>query len=69
MAFVEVNGKPVFGVNSSTLVRDADKNLGRSWADDLGLKYGQGTGQYLTHGEAHSLMRVLSDKLDGSCVG
>jgi hypothetical protein len=58
VAFVEVNGKPVFGVNSSTLVRDADKNLGRYWADSLGLKYGQGTGQYLTHGEAHSLMRA-----------
>ena len=65
VAFVDLDGKPVFGVNSSVLVRDTDKELGRSWADTLGVKYGQGTGQYLTHGEAHSLMRAY-EKSRGS---
>lgn len=65
MAAVDLNGQPVFGVNSSSLVRDADKNLGRSWANDMGLQYGQGTGQFLPHGEAHSLMRAY-DKSGGN---
>ena len=56
VAFVDVDGKPVFGVNSSTLVRDADKNLGRSWIDRLGL--GRGEGQIVWHAEGHSLMRA-----------
>jgi hypothetical protein len=56
VAFVEVNGKPIFGVNSSTLVRDADKNLGRSWIDRLGLS--KGKDQIVWHGEGHSLMRA-----------
>lgn len=56
VAFVDVGGKPIFGVNSSALVRDVDKNLGRSWRDRLGL--GQGEGQIVWHAEGHSLMRA-----------
>jgi hypothetical protein len=53
----------VFGVNSSIIskVSDAGKRtrkLGYDWADKLGLQYGVGRGQFLTHGEAMALMRA-----------
>jgi len=56
VAFIDLDGKPVFGVNSSVLVNDADKNLGRKWRDELGLN--QGEAQMTFHAEAHSLMRA-----------
>ena len=33
VAYVEVGGRKVFGVNSTALVNDADKPLGRMWRD------------------------------------
>jgi len=62
VAFVEINDHRVFGVNSTALVRDADKDLGRMWRDQLG--FNQGQAQSLFHGEAHSLMRAY-EKLGG----
>ena len=56
VAFVDLGGKPVFGVNSSVLVKNADKNLGRYWRDRIGFTKGQD--QVVWHGEAHSLMRA-----------
>ncbi|MEQ9411555.1 MAG: deaminase [Fuerstiella sp.] len=56
VAYVEVGGRKVFGVNSTALVNDADKALGRMWRDRLGFNAGQA--QALFHGEAHSLMRA-----------
>jgi hypothetical protein len=56
VAFVDVDGQPVFGVNSSALIRDADKNLARQWRDQLNL--GRGKDQVFFHAEAHSLMRA-----------
>ena len=65
VSFVDIDGNPVFGVNSTNLARDIDKNLGRDWASTLDLQYGRGTGQFLTHAEAHSLMRAY-DKTGGN---
>lgn len=56
VAVIDINGKPVFGVNSSALIRDKDKNLGRQWRTKLGLNRGQA--QVVSHAEAHSLMRA-----------
>lgn len=56
VAFVDVGGRPIFGVNSSVLIRDADKELGRSWSRHLGL--GRGKDQVFWHAEGHSLMRA-----------
>ncbi|MCQ2995017.1 hemagglutinin repeat-containing protein [Pseudomonas syringae] len=56
VAVVEVNGQKVFGVNSSALLNDADKNLGRQWREKMG--FNQGEGQVVFHAEAHSLMRA-----------
>ena len=56
VSFVEVNGRRVFGVNSTALVRDVDKNLARAWRTRLG--FNQGQAQALFHAEAHSLMRA-----------
>ncbi|AZE86898.1 VENN motif pre-toxin domain-containing protein [Pseudomonas orientalis] len=56
VAVVEVNGQKVFGVNSSALVNDADKNLARQWRDKMG--FNQGEGQVVFHAEAYSLMRA-----------
>jgi hypothetical protein len=55
VAFVEVNGKKIFGVNSSVISNDL-KNLGRKWRDKIGL--GRGKDQVFFHAEAHSLMRA-----------
>ena len=63
VAFVDVGGTPIFGVNSSTLVNDVDKNLSREWRDRLG--FNQGEGQVVFHAEAHSLIRAF-DKSDGN---
>ena len=63
VAFVEAGGKRVFGVNSTALVRDIDKNLARTWRDRLGFNAGQA--QSLFHAEAHSLMRAY-EKLGGA---
>ncbi|WP_397386271.1 deaminase [Paenibacillus sp. VCA1] len=64
MAFTEVNGKKVFGINSSA-ISDESKNLGREFLKSMqekgyfeGKRYGQGLTQVLTHAEAHSLMRA-----------
>ncbi len=57
VAVVEVNGNKVFGVNSSALVNDVDKNLGRKWRDLIGFTRGQD--QVVFHAEAHSLMRAF----------
>ncbi|MDL2182701.1 hemagglutinin repeat-containing protein [Pseudomonas sp. ChxA] len=56
VAVVEVNGQKVFGVNSSALINDADKNLARQWRDKMG--FNQGEGQVVFHAEAYSLMRA-----------
>lgn len=53
---MDINGQAIFGVNSSALLRDVDKNLARSWRDKLGLNRGQA--QVVFHAEAHSLMRA-----------
>ncbi|WP_342481936.1 deaminase [Paenibacillus sp. FSL L8-0340] len=60
----EVNGKKVFGINSSAISNES-KNLGREFLKSMqekgffeGKRYGQGLTQVLTHGEAHSLMRA-----------
>ncbi|MCH5599228.1 deaminase [Niabella ginsengisoli] len=55
VAFVEVNGEKVFGVNS-TLLGEGDKDLGRSWRDKIGL--GAGKSQVFFHAEANSLMNA-----------
>ena len=56
VAVVDLKGRPVFGVNSTALVRDADKNLARQWAKKLG--WDTGKAQTLFHGEGHALLRA-----------
>lgn len=63
VAYVEAGGRRVFGVNSTSLVRDVDKNLARTWRTKLGFNAGQA--QALFHAEAHSLMRAY-EKLNGA---
>lgn len=65
VAFVEVNGNKVFGVNSSLLSGES-KDLGRDFFKVMKEKgllgnakhYGGGEAQVLTHAEAHALMRA-----------
>ena len=67
VAFVEVNGNKVFGVNSS-LLSDADKDLGRKYFAEMKQAgyfenvdiYGRGSGQVFTHAEGYSLMKAYS---------
>lgn len=56
VAVVEVNGQKVFGVNSSALINDADKNLARQWREKMG--FNQGEAQVVFHAEAYSLIRA-----------
>ncbi|WP_242842088.1 deaminase, partial [Ruminiclostridium cellobioparum] len=65
VAYVELNGTKVFGVNSSVL-SDESKDLGREFLKSMQAKgflnevksYGQGHSQVLTHAEGHALMRA-----------
>ncbi|HAH9012797.1 TPA: type IV secretion protein Rhs, partial [Escherichia coli] len=56
VAYIEINGRKIFGVNSSVL-SDKAKDLGRYWVDRL--KLGRGVSQVAYHAEAHSLMRAF----------
>tara|TARA_R110002095_G_C4202346_1_gene235160 strand:+ start:318 stop:722 length:405 start_codon:yes stop_codon:yes gene_type:complete len=56
VAYVEIEGNKIFGVNSTALLNDADKNLGRMWREKL--KFSAGRAQALFHAEAHALMRA-----------
>ncbi|NIF05929.1 hypothetical protein F3J23_10800 [Chryseobacterium sp. Tr-659] len=62
VAFVDLDGKKIFGINSS-LLSDSSKNLGRKWKEILGL--GRGKDQVLFHAEGHALMRTY-ERLGGS---
>ena len=67
VAFIEVNGEKIFGVNSS-LLSETDKMLGKQYFADMkkagyfnNVKaYGSGSAQVFTHAEGYSLMRVHS---------
>ena len=74
VAFVEVNGQKVFGVNSR-LLSNSEKDLGRSMFSNMkkggffsGVKaYGNGHGQVFTHAEANSLLKAYSQY--GDAIG
>ncbi len=67
VAFTEVNGEKIFGVNSSLLSK-TDKMLGKQYFADMknagyfsNVKaYGSGSGQVFTHAEGYLLMRIHS---------
>lgn len=56
VAVIEVDGRKIFGVNSSALINNSDKELGRQWRDVVGLSKGKDI--VVFHAEAHSLMRA-----------
>ena len=59
VALLDLNGNPVFGVNS-TLGSEADMNMARGWRSTMEDDYGWGAGksQTLFHAEGQSLMKA-----------
>jgi len=74
VAFIEVNGEKIFGVNSS-LLSDAEKNLGRRYfaiMQENGYfkdvhRYGQGSSQVFTHAEGYALLKAY--EISGGNLG
>lgn len=62
VAFVDLDGKKIFGINSS-LLSDSSKDLGRKWKEILGL--GRGKDQVFFHAEGNALMRTY-ERLGGN---
>jgi hypothetical protein len=56
VAVIDLDGRPVFGVNSDALIRNADKDLMRKWRDLMGWNSGQAQAAF--HAEGMSLMRA-----------